>query len=80
MAYDNTNRGFLMKNERARAGSKDPSHTGTLDVDGRKFKLAAWVNESKGGRKYFAITVKPDDQQGAGSQRNGHQLDDDISF
>jgi uncharacterized protein (DUF736 family) len=54
--YDNTNHGFLMRNEQRRS-DKSPEYTGTIDVGGTEYRLAAWVRESKAGRKFFSLAV-----------------------
>ena len=38
--YDDTNKGYLMRNTRKREGSKDPDFSGNLDIDGKKFWLS----------------------------------------
>jgi hypothetical protein len=63
MGFDNTNRGFLMRNEKKHPGSKQPDHTGTLNVDGREFKLSAWVRESKTGKRFFSLAITPAEQK-----------------
>jgi len=92
--YDNRNRGFLMKNERQRAGSKDPAYTGIIDIDGREYRLSAWVRESqKSGKKFLSLAVTPAEAraqaahahaQGAafasGDDDNGHDHDIDAAM
>lgn len=38
--YDNTNRGALFRNTHRR-DDKDPSHTGSINVEGREFWIDA---------------------------------------
>jgi hypothetical protein len=63
MSYDNTNTGMLAANER-RTKDTHPTHTGTINIDGREYWLSAWVNEGKeggklAGKKYFRLSVRP---------------------
>jgi hypothetical protein len=62
--YDNTNRGVLFKNNKATT-EKHPSHTGEIDVNGEKFKLAAWVKTSAKGTKFFSLSIEPMQEQHA---------------
>lgn len=61
--YDNTNRGVLFRNDR-KTKDTQPSHTGTLNVDGVEYFLDAWVKEGQKG-KFFSVSVKRKDQQPA---------------
>lgn len=58
MEYDNTNRGALFKNERKEKETHS-DYNGTIDVNGEEFYLNAWVKESKAGKKFFSLSVKP---------------------
>jgi hypothetical protein len=64
MAYDNTNKGALYRNER-RTQDNHPEYTGSINVEGKEYWLSAWIKEiQKGenkGKKYFSMTVKPKD-------------------
>lgn len=59
MAYEQKpNTGTLFKNHK-KENEKQPTHTGTINIEGVEYYLNAWVNETKKGEKYFAIKVKP---------------------
>jgi hypothetical protein len=67
MSYDNTNSGILTTNERKR-NERDPSHSGSINIDGVEYWLSAWVNTGKdggklAGQRYFSIKVRPKDGQ-----------------
>ena len=57
--FDDSNSGFLMKNDKKEVGSKQPDYTGKQKVDGVEYDLSAWIRESKAGRKFFSISIKP---------------------
>ena len=85
MTYDNTNRGALFRNEK-KENDKQPDYTGKINVDGVDKRLAAWVSESKAGKKYFSIRVSDfQEQQGGQSPNQGggipdNDFDDSIPF
>jgi len=56
--YDDTNRGALFKNERKEKETHS-DYNGTLNVNGEDFYLNAWLKESKAGKKFFSLSVKP---------------------
>ena len=58
MQYDNTNRGMLMKNQNKTADNH-PDHSGSINVNGVEFWLSGWVKESKAGKKFLSLSIKP---------------------
>lgn len=55
--YDDTNRGVLFKKEE-RLSPKSPEYEGRLNVDGKDYRLSAWVKEStRNGKKFFSISI-----------------------
>lgn len=54
MAYDDNMKGVLFR-AKERASDKHPEFTGNIVIGGVKYRLAAWVNTSKDGQKYFSI-------------------------
>lgn len=66
--YDNTNRGSLFRNDRKQT-DKHADYTGTINVDGQEFWLNAWLKESKGGQKFFSLSVRPKEARGEASER-----------
>jgi hypothetical protein len=49
------NTGSLFKNDR-KNNEKQPDYTGTVNVDGKELRLAAWVKEGKNG-KFFSLKL-----------------------
>lgn len=58
--YDDTNRGALFRNERKEAETH-ADYNGTINVNGQEFWINSWLKESKGGKKYMSLSVKPKD-------------------
>jgi len=80
MAYDNTNRGTLGKNQR-REKDTHPEYTGQIDINGVGYWLSAWVKEGQTG-KFFSLAVRPKDEQQAqlAAKQQEADPDDDIPF
>ena len=57
MAYEQKNNsGSLFRNDKKET-EKQPDYNGTVKVEGKDYKLAAWVKESKSGQKYFSLSL-----------------------
>jgi hypothetical protein len=57
--YDNTNRGALFNNKDRKEADTDPDYSGSINVGGKDYWLNAWVKESKAGKKFMSLSVKP---------------------
>ena len=84
MEYDNTNRGVLFRNDKKET-EKHPDFTGSIDVGGVDHYLSAWVKESKQGKKFFSISIKPKNDVAAPAIQKAKEivqddLEDDIPF
>ena len=84
MEYDNTNRGVLFRNDK-KESEKHPDFTGSMDVGGVDHYLSAWVKESKQGKKFFSISIKPKNDVAAPAIQKAKEivqddLEDDIPF
>lgn len=80
--YDNTNRGSLFKNDKG-GNEARPDYTGTLDVEGKPYRLAAWIKVSqKTGNKFLSITVQPREEQPAAETQGPAEeaIDDTLPF
>lgn len=56
--YDDTNRGALFKNDKE-GNDNRPDYKGPLNVEGKEWRVAAWLKESKAGNKYLSLSVEP---------------------
>lgn len=72
--YDNRNRGVLFKNEE-KQGENSPDYKGSINVDGKELWLSAWLKESKAGKKYMSLSVKPKLSSDRGSVPTGGRND-----
>ena len=80
--YDNTNTGALFK-AKEQPTDKHPGYTGTINVDGKEYYLAAWIKESPKVGKYFSLSVKPKEAKPEAKKdpaRNFDDLPDDLPF
>jgi len=81
MAYElRDNSGSLFKNERKETESQ-PGYTGTVMVNGKEMRLAAWVKEGKRG-KFFSLKFDEPREQNAATRQPVKQidLDDEIPW
>jgi hypothetical protein len=51
---------FNLKKNLDRKHDKSPEYRGSINVDGREYWLAAWINANEDGSKYFSgkVTAK----------------------
>jgi hypothetical protein len=59
--YDDRDRGALFKNADKKS-DRDPHYTGSINAGGRDYWISAWVNTSKAGTKFMALSVRGKDQ------------------
>lgn len=80
MQYDNTNRGMLMKNPNKTADNH-PDHSGSINVGGVEYWLSGWIKESKAGKKFLSLSIKPKDAQKPKAKEERFDDDlDDVAF
>jgi hypothetical protein len=87
MAYDNTNRWTLNKNDR-KEKETHPDYKGSLNVDGVDYWIDGWIKDGANG-KFISGSLKRKDAQvvGGGTAPRTPQpavfdtdLDDDVPF
>jgi hypothetical protein len=83
MPYEQKNgQGSLFKNDR-KAQDTHADYRGDCTIDGRAYWLNAWVKETKGGKKYFSLSIKPKVQEEKPrtlAQQRPQDFDDDKSL
>lgn len=80
--YDNTNRGFLRKNDKAKT-EKSPNYTGSINVEGQEYWVSGWLAEHENmGGKYFRLSLKNKDAPYKPDEQSvpEKKFDDDILF
>lgn len=83
MAYDNTNRWTLNKNDR-KEKETHPDYKGSLNLDGVDYWLDGWIKDGANG-KFISGTLKAKDVQRDTDDRGQTlpvtaELDDDCPF
>lgn len=61
--FDNTNRGVLFNNKDKKTQDSHPDYSGSINFNGVDCWLSGWIKESKDGKKFFSLSVKPKEQQ-----------------
>ena len=79
MDYDNTNTGVLFKNESD--NEKAPNYKGKINVNGQELEIAAWVRQSKAGKKFLSLKVQePRPKQEPKKEQSFEDMPDDLPF
>jgi hypothetical protein len=74
--YDNTNRGVLFKETRAKEKDGDRDYSGQINIAGREYWLSGWKKTSAKGTQFLSLSIKPKD----GGSTSKPDMDDEISF
>ena len=80
--YDDTNRGVLFRSREAPKTDKHPSHSGTINIEGKEYRLSGWMKQSsKSGEKFLSLAVSPKEKP-APAPKNGNfdDMKDDIPW
>jgi hypothetical protein len=85
--FDNNMRGALFRqDEDKRKSEKSPEFSGSCEIDGQKFWIAAWVKTSKAGKKFFSLSFTAAEQQSDANPKPAPKkpeptaVDDEIPF
>ena len=81
MAYDNTNRWTLNKNDRKEKDSH-PDYKGSVNVDGVDYWLDGWIKDGANG-KFISGSLKPKEGRNGDAPRSAAfdtDLGDDVPF
>jgi hypothetical protein len=74
MAYDNSNSGFIGKNQKKET-DKHPDITGFAEVGGVEYWISGWKNA-----KGYGLRFKPKEEQAPKPQTGVADMDSDIPF
>ena len=81
MEYDNNNKGVLFRNETATPENKQPYFSGTCEVNNKKMQLAAWMQESKAGKKFLSLKFQePQAKEVVASNDSSTSTTDGVPF
>jgi len=75
MTYDNTNRGVLFHNNKKTKDSA-PDRTGTINVEGKEYKLAGWLKTGKSGVAFLSLSVQPAEAKEPQADQASGSIDD----
>ena len=84
--FDNTNRGVLFNNKDKKTQDIHPDYSGSINFNGVDCWLSGWIKESKDGKKFFSLSVKPKEQQARSVEQPTRKApvqdlpDDDLPF
>ena len=84
--FDNSNRGVLFNNKDKKRKDTDPDYSGSINFNGVDCWLSGWIKESKDGKKFFSLSVKPKEQQARSVEQPTRKApvqdlpDDDLPF
>jgi hypothetical protein len=87
VAYDNNMTGVLFR-EQNKKSEKSPDMTGSITIDGVRYRLAGWTREGKDGRKFLSLAASLPEEQRTSAQTSGDRtrpvfekrVDDEIPF
>lgn len=78
--YDNELRGSLFKNDKD-GNEARPDYTGTCQIGGVEYRMAAWLKEAASGKKYMSFKFDPKEGGTAPAKRvAAAPVDQDIPF
>lgn len=62
MNYDNEKSGALFRNKK-KAQEKQPDYYGTCEIEGKVYRISAWVNKSNKGEQYLKMKYQEEEQE-----------------
>jgi len=79
MAYDDTNRGAIFKNDKKTA-ENHPDYKGSLNVGGVEYWQSLWLKKDKNGKTYMSQSVTPKDGQEAKDKPSPKSFNDAVDI
>lgn len=78
--YDNTNKGTLFRNDKGDNPSR-PDYTGGLNVEGKQYRIAAWIREAKStGNKFLSLNIEESEARKEQPAEEPAEVDESIPF
>ena len=72
--------GTLFKNTN-KQNDKQPDYTGMAHIEGKNYRVSAWINTSASGSKYISMRYREDlPERKIGDSKPVDTLDDEIPF
>ena len=71
MQYDNTNKGSFFVNEQKKT-EKHPDYSGKINIEGTEYYLSGWKKQSKTGKHFLSLSIKPVQQDASGNSFNNN--------
>ena len=72
--------GTLFKNTNKK-NDKQPDYTGMAHIEGKKYRVSAWINIASSGSKYISMRYKEDlPEDKPEEEKPASTLDDEIPF
>jgi|TARA_R100000951_G_C2648406_1_gene183434 uncharacterized protein (DUF736 family) len=78
--YDNNNKGAIFKNSYKEEGDNKPDYVGSINVDGKDWRVALWEATSKKGNKYLSVRITEPQEGDSKPSSSNTANDDDIPF
>jgi hypothetical protein len=69
--------GVLFKNDQKQPGETTPDYRGECKIDGKDWRISAWLKEGKTG-KFFSFAFTPKDEPAKTTGATDQKLDDDA--
>ena len=77
--FDDKNRGTLFRNDR-KNGDRSPDYNGSLNVGGVEHWISGWIRQSKTGKKFMSLSVKPKEEAAPAKKAPAQDFNDGIPF
>lgn len=83
MNYDNELSGALFRNKKKKL-EKQPDYYGTCEIQGKTYRVSAWVNKSNKGEQYLKMKYQQEEQEQQSVPTSAVETlygeDDDLPF
>ena len=80
MPYEHKENSASLFKEEDKKNENGPDYTGDGLIEGKRLRLAAWINESKGGKKYLSIQFSEPRERQEQPASKDTDLKEDVPF